>query len=145
LGRHGLPSSSIEIELTESIMVSHSEQVSNELRAIHALGVSVHLDDFGTGYSSLSTLQELDVDVLKVDKSFTNRLGQSKEGEIFFKAIISMAKALDMRVIAEGVETDQQLRALRLLECDEIQGYVFSRPLPPEEVVKYFEGRIEVE
>ncbi|WP_192805178.1 bifunctional diguanylate cyclase/phosphodiesterase [Noviherbaspirillum aerium] len=135
--RHGLPASLIEIELTESIMVSNAEQVYDQLTALHAMGVSVHLDDFGTGYSSLSILHKLDVDVLKIDRAFTAQLGTGKEGEILFKAIISMAKALDMRVVAEGVEHAEQLSVLQQLGCDEIQGYLVSRPLPAAEVQRF--------
>lgn len=134
LARHDLPASLIEVELTESTMVNNAEQVFDELRALHALGVAVHLDDFGTGYSSLSILHKLDVDVLKVDQAFTAQLGKTTEGEIFFRAIISMAKALGMRIIAEGVETYEQLRLLQDLGCDEIQGYLVSRPLPAEDI-----------
>jgi diguanylate cyclase (GGDEF)-like protein len=135
--RHGLPSSLIEIELTESIMVSNAEQVFDQLTALHAMGVSVHLDDFGTGYSSLSILHKLDVDVLKVDRAFTAQLGTGREGEILFKAIISMAKALNMRVVAEGVEHTGQLSLLQQLGCDEVQGYLVSRPLPPLEIRQF--------
>jgi len=135
--RHGLPPSLIEIELTESIMVSNAEQVFDQLTALHAMGVSVHLDDFGTGYSSLSILHKLDVDVLKVDRAFTAQLGTGREGEILFKAIISMAKALNMRVVAEGVEHAGQLGLLQQLGCDEVQGYLVSRPLPAPEVRQF--------
>jgi diguanylate cyclase (GGDEF)-like protein len=135
--RYGLSASLVEIELTESTMVSNAEQVFEELTALHAIGVSVHLDDFGTGYSSLSILHKLDVDVLKVDQAFTSQLGKSEEGEILFKAIISMAKALNMRVIAEGVETLEQLRLLQRLGCDEIQGYLVSKPLPAQEIFHF--------
>jgi EAL domain-containing protein (putative c-di-GMP-specific phosphodiesterase class I) len=101
-----------------------------EVAAINTLGIKIHIDDFGTGYSSLSLLRTLQMDVLKVDRSFTSQLGQNKQGEIFFKAIVSMAKALDMRVVAEGVETREQVRILQTLSCDEIQGYFASRPVP---------------
>ena len=115
-------------------MMGESSAVVAELVAIRALGVELLVDDFGTGYSSLSQLQRLDMDVLKVDRVFTEELGKSKEGEIFFKAIISMAHAIDMRVVAEGVETREQLLLLRALECDEIQGYFVSRPVPAEQM-----------
>lgn len=138
LARHDLPASLIEVELTESTMVNNAQQVFDELRALHALGVSVHLDDFGTGYSSLSILHKLDVDVLKVDQAFTAQLGKTTEGEIFFRAIISMAKALGMRIIAEGVETHEQLQLLHELGCDEIQGYLISKPLPADEVSRLY-------
>lgn len=137
--RHGLPPSLIEIELTESIMISNADQVFDQLTALHSMGVSVHLDDFGTGYSSLSILHKLDVDVLKIDRAFTAQLGTGREGEILFKAIISMAKALDMRVVAEGVEHAEQLAVLQQLGCDEVQGYLVSRPLPAAEVRQFLQ------
>jgi diguanylate cyclase (GGDEF)-like protein len=139
LRRHGIPAELIEIELTESIMANNAQQVYEELQALHAIGVSVHLDDFGTGYSSLSALHKLDVDVLKVDRAFTAQLGLGQEGEVFFGAIVSMAKALGMRVIAEGVETPQQLEILRRLGCDEVQGYLICKPLPAGEVTWFYE------
>jgi diguanylate cyclase (GGDEF)-like protein len=138
LRRHGVDARLLEIELTESIMANNAEQVHEELQALHALGVSVHLDDFGTGYSSLAALHRLDVDVLKVDRAFTAQLGAGDEGEVFFSAIVSMARALGMRVVAEGLETPRQLEALRRLGCDEVQGYLVSKPLPAEEVDRIY-------
>jgi diguanylate cyclase (GGDEF)-like protein len=135
LATHGIDPGLIEIELTESAMLGDVETIRAQVAAINKLGVKIHIDDFGTGYSSLSLLHMLNVDVLKVDRSFTSQLGKGKEGEIFFSAIVSMAKALDMRVIAEGVETAEQLRILRSLSCDEIQGYFASKPLPANAIV----------
>jgi diguanylate cyclase (GGDEF)-like protein/PAS domain S-box-containing protein len=130
LATHGIAPGLIEIELTESAMIGDAESILLEVAAINALGIKIHIDDFGTGYSSLSLLRTLNMDVLKVDRSFTSQLGQNKQGEIFFKAIVSMAKALDMRVVAEGVETQEQVQILQTLSCDEIQGYFASRPVP---------------
>ncbi|HCN88545.1 MAG TPA: GGDEF-domain containing protein, partial [Oxalobacteraceae bacterium] len=90
-------------------------------------------DDFGTGYSSLSQLQRLDMDVLKVDRAFTSALGQTNEAKVFFRAMVSMAHALSMSVVAEGVETIEQLRILQALRCDEVQGYYIARPMPAEQ------------
>jgi diguanylate cyclase (GGDEF)-like protein len=134
LEKYDVESQFLEVEITESAMMGESSLVIAELMAIRALGIELLVDDFGTGYSSLSQLQRLDMDVLKVDRVFTDELGKSKEGEIFYKAIISMAHALDMRVVAEGVETREQLMILRALECDEIQGYFVSRPVPSEQM-----------
>jgi diguanylate cyclase (GGDEF)-like protein len=130
----GISPSLIEIELTESTMMGDSDAVAAEVKAINAHGVRMHVDDFGTGYSSLSLLQKLDMDVLKIDRSFTAELDKSKEGEIFFQAIVAMAKALDMRVVAEGVETPAQLHLLQALSCDEVQGYLFSKPLAADDI-----------
>jgi diguanylate cyclase (GGDEF)-like protein len=134
LEQYRIPPVLLEIELTESAMMGDSDVVLKEIHAINALGVRIHVDDFGTGYSSLSLLHKLHMDVLKVDRAFTNQLGDGKDGKIFFAAIVSMAKALGMSVIAEGVETAEQLRILQALDCDEVQGYLVSPPLPADEV-----------
>lgn len=128
LTRHGVDPSYVEVELTESTMVKDPAKTSACIHALHSLGIRLLVDDFGTGYSSLAMLQELYFDILKVDKSFTRRLGVDQQGEILFGAIVTMAHALGMRVIAEGVESSQQLEILRRLECDEVQGYYSFRP-----------------
>lgn len=133
LVRHGVSPSLIELELTESIMMGDHADITAALTAIQQMGVKLLVDDFGTGYSSLSQLHRLDFDVLKVDQAFTARLEKTEEGSVFFKAIITMAHALGMRVVAEGVETMGQVRILKALQCDEIQGYFISQPLPPAE------------
>jgi diguanylate cyclase (GGDEF)-like protein len=122
----------IQIELTESTTLGDEASIIKELAAIRSLGIKLLIDDFGTGYSSLSQLQRLKMDTLKIDRSFLHELDRTREGEIFVKAIISMAHALGMDVIAEGVETEQQLRILRSLSCDEIQGHYFSKPVSSE-------------
>ncbi|WP_338762549.1 EAL domain-containing protein [Massilia sp. METH4] len=129
LERHGIPADRVEIELTESTMIRDPERTSEHLHAMHALGIRFLVDDFGTGYSSLSMLQQLDFDLLKVDKSFTQRLGHDGQGEILFTAIITMAHALGMKVVAEGVERPEQAVALSRLQCDELQGYYIATPL----------------
>jgi diguanylate cyclase (GGDEF)-like protein len=134
MARYGIETSLIEMEITESCMMAEDSTVANELAAIEALGIKLLVDDFGTGYSSLSQLQRLDLDVLKVDKAFTAQLCNGKEGEAFFMAILSMAHVLGMSVVAEGVETEAQLRVLQALSCNEIQGYLISRPVPAEEI-----------
>lgn len=130
LQRHDIPPALLEVEITESAMMGEQTDILNELAAIRALGVRLHVDDFGTGYSSLSQLQKLRMDVLKVDRAFTSALGHSREGRVFFQAIVSMAHALGMSVVAEGVETAEQLRILQELECNEVQGYLVARPMP---------------
>jgi diguanylate cyclase (GGDEF)-like protein len=134
LAKHGIPASLLEIELTESAMMRNIGDIFDELTAINEMGIKVHVDDFGTGYSSLSLLQRLDMDILKIDQAFTSQLGRGKDGEIFFTAIVSMAKALGMRVVAEGVETLEQLRILQTLSCDEVQGYYVAWPLPADNI-----------
>ncbi|WP_338763248.1 EAL domain-containing protein [Massilia sp. METH4] len=128
--RHGVRPELVEIELTESSMTADSAHVAESLENMQQLGIALAVDDFGTGYSSLSQLQRLDFDVLKVDKAFTAELERTREGSVFFTAIITMAHALGMRVVAEGVETAGQARQLKQLECDELQGYFVSMPLP---------------
>ncbi|MEB0014171.1 EAL domain-containing protein [Glaciimonas sp. Cout2] len=150
--RYGIDPSMVEIELTESCMMGEDLAIFTQLAALKSLGVKLLLDDFGTGYSSLSQLQRLDLDILKVDRAFTAKLGKSKEGEVFFMAIISMAHVLNMRVVAEGVETLEQLNILQALSCNEIQGYYISRPVSATEIEKLMhkrflfpEGTIEME
>jgi diguanylate cyclase (GGDEF)-like protein len=132
--KFNIPSELLEIELTESSMMGDHTDVLEQLSALKKMGIKLLVDDFGTGYSSLSLLQRLDMDVLKVDRSFTSDLGNSAEGEIFFNAIVSMAHALGMLVVAEGVENEDQLRILQSLSCDEIQGYYIARPMPADEI-----------
>ena len=132
MARHRIDAALLEVELTESCMLAADRPVAEQLAAIKALGVRLLVDDFGTGYSSLSQLQQLDLDVLKVDRAFTSQLGAGAQGVAFFRAIVSMAHVLEMSVVAEGVETEEELRLLRELACDEVQGYYISRPLPPD-------------
>jgi len=141
LARHATPPSLLEVEITESAMMGEQDHIHAQLAAIRALGVKLHLDDFGTGYSSLSQLQKLHMDVLKVDRAFTAELDGSPEGKVFFQAIVSMAHALGMAVVAEGVETAAQLRMLQELSCDEVQGYLIARPLPAPEMADLMRRR----
>lgn len=131
LERNQLSASLLEVEITESAVVDQSASTTRELDAIRALGIRLMIDDFGTGYSSLAQLHRLDVDVLKVDQAFTRSLAQNSEGELLYRAIVSMAAALDMYVVAEGVETLEQLRLLQAIGCNEIQGYIISPAVPP--------------
>ncbi|WP_338758923.1 EAL domain-containing protein [Massilia sp. METH4] len=142
LARHGIDAGCVEIELTESSMVVDPRRTADNLQAIHALGVKLLVDDFGTGYSSLSMLHNMAFDLLKVDKSFTSRLGVDENGEVFFRAIITMAHSLGMRVVAEGVETEEQARILEALQCDELQGFYLFRPVPAEELPHTLESPI---
>jgi diguanylate cyclase (GGDEF)-like protein len=139
--RHGLEAAQIEIEITESATMAAEGAGCTELAAIRALGVKLYVDDFGTGYSSLSQLKRLDMDGLKVDQSFTAQLGGGPEDLAFFTAIVSMAHAIGLRVVAEGVETAQQLQILQELRCDEVQGYYVSPPVPPEAAAQLLRKR----
>ena len=124
----------IEIEITESSMLGGGDLVSGQLAAIRQLGIKLLIDDFGTGYSSLSQLQRLEMDVLKIDRAFTSQLRNESDANVLFNAIVVMAHALGMRVVAEGVESVGQLRALQSMGCDEVQGFYVSRPLPAAEL-----------
>lgn len=124
----------LELELTEGIAMEDSERTLNVLNQLNTLGVRLSIDDFGTGYSSLSYLKKFKIDKLKIDQSFVRGLGSHPQDAAIITAIISMAKSLGFKTIAEGVETLEQLNFLIQHECDEIQGYYFSKPLPSNEV-----------
>jgi EAL domain-containing protein (putative c-di-GMP-specific phosphodiesterase class I) len=126
----------LEIEITESTMVDNTPIVLQELESIQKLGVRLMIDDFGTGYSSLAQLHRMDVDTLKVDQAFTQALSRGSEGELMYRAIVSMAAALKMCVVAEGVETLEQLRLLQTIGCDEVQGFIISRALPAADIMQ---------
>jgi diguanylate cyclase (GGDEF)-like protein/PAS domain S-box-containing protein len=122
----------LELELTESLVMENVSNSIQSLLAMRALGVTIAIDDFGTGFSSLSYLSKLPVDTLKIDRSFISDMVGSAEGLALVSVIIGLAHALKLKVVAEGVETDEQLRELKLLRCDEMQGYLFARPMPAE-------------
>ena len=126
---HGIDPTLLEIEVTESCLIEYDQEVKQRLEFLSGLGLKLLLDDFGTGYSSLSHLQEFQMDLLKVDRSFTSKLRAGRNGTALVSAIIAMAHALDMEVVAEGVETREQLCLLQALCCDEVQGYLVSKPV----------------
>ncbi|MBB5393862.1 MULTISPECIES: EAL domain-containing protein [unclassified Herbaspirillum] len=128
----GLPPASLELELTESLMMTDVEHAIGILGGLKELGVRLSIDDFGTGYSSLAYLKRFPIDVLKIDRSFVRDITIDADDAAITASIISLARHLKLRVIAEGVETDEQLDYLRHYGCDEIQGYLFSPPVPAE-------------
>ena len=138
LSRTGLPPEYLTLEITESALMEDAASALGVLRALKEIGVLLAIDDFGTGYSSLSYLQRFPLDVLKVDRLFVEALGVNAEGEEIVSAVINLAHALGLKVVAEGVETSEQLRILRSLECDLAQGFLFSKPLPAAEIVTAF-------
>jgi EAL domain-containing protein (putative c-di-GMP-specific phosphodiesterase class I) len=138
LARTGLPPEHLTLEITESALMSDATAALGVLRALKSLGVVLAIDDFGTGYSSLSYLQRFPLDILKVDQSFVDELGESPEAEEIVSAVIGLAHALGLKVVAEGVETKAQLEVLRAFGCDFAQGYLFSKPLPASEVAASF-------
>lgn len=122
----------LELELTESTLMTHAEVNIETLQRLNALGIRIAIDDFGTGYSSLSYLKRLPVDILKIDRSFVSELPDNRDGAAIVEAIIAMARSLGLHIIAEGVETAEQLEFLQMYKCNEVQGYYFSHPLPVE-------------
>jgi diguanylate cyclase (GGDEF)-like protein len=136
LHRFDIEPALIEVELTESVVIERSVVVTEELSILRRMGIKLMIDDFGTGYSSMAQLHSLDVDVLKVDRGFTQALSKGEEGKYLFHAIISMANALDLCVVAEGVETMEELTALQALSCDEVQGYLISKAVAADEMTQ---------
>jgi len=122
----------LELEITESLIMEDVKHNIASLQAIRAMGVSIAIDDFGTGFSSLSYLAKLPVDTLKIDRSFVIGMTAAPEGLALVSTIINLAHSLKLKVVAEGVETEEQSRLLRLLACDEMQGYLLSKPVPAE-------------
>jgi EAL domain-containing protein (putative c-di-GMP-specific phosphodiesterase class I) len=124
----GLPARRLELEITETAIIADKLRALHCLRQIKAMGVSVAIDDFGTGYSSLDTLQSFPFDKIKIDKSFLLRSEGSAQARAIIRAVLALGKSLDIPVLAEGVETESQLRVLEAEGCDEAQGYYFGRP-----------------
>jgi len=136
----GLPPKYLELELTESLIMSNAEGIVSMLRQLKDTGVKLSIDDFGTGYSSLSYLRHFPVYKLKVDRSFVRDITANADDAAITSTIISMAKSLNLKVIAEGVETEEQMRFLSKHRCDEVQGYYFSKPLRAEDFSKFARG-----
>ncbi len=130
----GLPASSLRLEITESAAMDDVDSALEILQQLKSLGVKTAIDDFGTGYSSLSYLGRLPVDTLKIDRSFVGRLGKDPESPAIVSTTVNLGRTLNLEVVAEGVETFEQLALLEELGCDLAQGYYFTRPLPPEDI-----------
>ncbi|CAM2140821.1 diguanylate cyclase [Pararobbsia alpina] len=141
----GLAPEYLEIELTESVIMTNAEEAAAMLNSLHDLGINLAIDDFGTGYSSLSYLKRFPVDRLKIDRSFVSDIGVSNDDETIITAIITLAHSLNLQVIAEGVETASQLRFLLARGCNEIQGYLFSEPVENTSIPELLEADGEVE
>jgi diguanylate cyclase (GGDEF)-like protein/PAS domain S-box-containing protein len=134
LGDAGLEARWLELEVTESLIMRDVQQAIDKMRELEAMGIGLSIDDFGTGYSSLAALKSFPISRLKIDKSFVRDLAHSSDDQAIARAIISLSHQLQMRVIAEGVETEQQRAFLAQYGCDEMQGYLFSKPVPPEDI-----------
>lgn len=138
----GLPAYCLELELTESILVGDANAMLETLRRLKSLGVQLAIDDFGTGYSSLAYLKRFPIDKLKIDQSFVRDVVEDADEAAIVHTIIQLGKSLKMTTIAEGVETEAQLAFLRVEGCREAQGYLFSRPLPPDDFYCYFKANV---
>ncbi|TVO75855.1 putative bifunctional diguanylate cyclase/phosphodiesterase [Sedimenticola selenatireducens] len=132
--KHGIPGSSLELEITENVLIQDMDQVVNQLRKLHANGVRIAVDDFGIGYSSLGYLQSLPLSTLKIDRSFISGIRASSSRNSIVTAIIAMSKELGLDIVAEGVETEIQHQQLKRLGCPNAQGFLFGRPMPKEHV-----------
>jgi len=141
LEESGLEPHCLELELTESIMIADTEIVLDIVRRLKALGVKLSLDDFGTGYSSLSYLKRFPLDKLKIDQSFIRDMTSDADNAAIVRAIIQLARTLNLRTLAEGVEDESTADHLRIHHCDEAQGFYFARPMPANEFLEYLKGK----
>jgi diguanylate cyclase (GGDEF)-like protein/PAS domain S-box-containing protein len=138
----GLDPNCLELELTETVLMKHADATASILKQLRARGVRLAVDDFGTGYSSLSYLRKFPIDALKIDQSFIRQITTSPDDTSIVTAVISMGRSLNLRVIAEGVETQEELAFLQKHQCDEAQGYYFSRPVIPAEFARLLRSGI---
>jgi EAL domain-containing protein (putative c-di-GMP-specific phosphodiesterase class I) len=132
----------LELELTESLIMQDSDRAVRTMKELQLLGVGLSIDDFGTGYSSLNALKRFPVSRLKIDKSFVENILEDQNDRAVAKAVISLGHQLNLRVIAEGVETERQVAFLRANDCDEIQGFIVSQPLPAAELTEFLSDRL---
>jgi EAL domain-containing protein (putative c-di-GMP-specific phosphodiesterase class I) len=139
--RCGFDPSRLQIEITENTLFNADGVVACSLRDLRSAGIKVALDDFGTGYSSLVHLRRLEVDKVKIDRSFVQHLGLSADSAAIVQAVANIGKTLGLVVTAEGVETEEQRLFLASTGCTELQGYAFSRPLSEAAIVEFFESR----
>jgi EAL domain-containing protein (putative c-di-GMP-specific phosphodiesterase class I) len=135
----GLDPRSLELEPTESVLMKLAESTQSILTTLRARGVQMAVDDFGTGYSRLSYLRKFPLDALKIDQSFVRQISSAPGDTTIVSAVINMARSLKLRAVAEGVETEEEVRFLQGQRCDEAQGYFFSKPLPPQEFAQLLE------
>jgi EAL domain-containing protein (putative c-di-GMP-specific phosphodiesterase class I) len=136
LDETGMSPDHLELEITESVIMQNADFAVSILNAISDLGIHISIDDFGTGYSSLAHLKRFSVNSLKIDKSFIREVDSSSKDAAIATAIIAMGNSLNLNVIAEGVETQSQLDFLKFNNCDQVQGYLFCRPMPPDELIE---------
>jgi EAL domain-containing protein (putative c-di-GMP-specific phosphodiesterase class I) len=139
LSKHAVPSSQLELEITESAMMTNLVKTVEKLNQLVQAGISISIDDFGTGYSSLSYLKKFPIRTLKIDRSFIRDLPHDLSDSQLVETIILMAHNLGISVVAEGVETEEQLEWLKHCGCEQIQGYFYSKPLPRDDFLTYVE------
>ena len=139
---YGVPHHAIELEITETGLMKDLQNVIPSLHRLNEIGVEISIDDFGTGYSSLAYLTTLPISELKIDRSFVRDLGMTPQSSAVVTAIIALARSLGLRVIAEGVENLRQMEVLHRLGCGVMQGFLFSRPQPPEDIEAWLEQTI---
>ena len=137
LAKSGMAPELLELEITESMVMQNVERAMRVLKAIKGLGVMLAIDDFGTGYSSMSLLKKFPIDVLKIDRSFVHDISTNSEDQAIADAIIALGRALELTIVAEGVETAEQEAFLRAHGCDQIQGFLISKPVPPDEFAAF--------
>jgi diguanylate cyclase (GGDEF)-like protein len=145
LREHEIDPQRLEIEMTESLLMEDTSTTRTMFESFENMGVRLAIDDFGTGHSSLSYLKRFNIDTLKIDKSFVQALPGNPEDLAISTAVIAMARSMNLSVVAEGVETAEQAQTLRDLKCDEIQGYLLSRPLPGSDLARWLEERLRQE
>lgn len=142
LNKYCISPDEIELEITETILIDDFKEITAKLKELRDIGIKISMDDFGTGYSSLSYLKGLPVDTLKIDKSFIDTVTTDENSRIITETIVYMVKKLGLESIAEGVETKEQYDFLKSIECDNIQGFYFGKPMPPEKIEKLIEESI---
>jgi EAL domain-containing protein (putative c-di-GMP-specific phosphodiesterase class I) len=138
--RYRIKPDQVELELTETALIDDPDTSERALKAFKSLGFSLSLDDFGTGYASLRELNRLPIDELKIDRSFIADLGSRPEARKIVVGVVAMAHSMGIRVIAEGVETKEQEAILRRIGCDNVQGYLYARPMPANEFAHFVVG-----
>ena len=140
LARHRFPSAGLQLEITESLLLSDFDQAEERLLRFRGLGIRIALDDFGTGYSSLAYIRRLPLDAIKIDRSFARDISSDRQGQDVIRAIIQLARALNLAVVTEGVETESQALRLTGCGCSVLQGYLFGRPMPLHALMQVLEA-----
>jgi EAL domain-containing protein (putative c-di-GMP-specific phosphodiesterase class I) len=133
----GLDPKALELEITESVLIQNADKSEKILESVAELGVSIALDDFGTGYSSLAYLKRFPIHTLKIDRNFVKGLPDKRDDVAIIDAILALARSLGIKVVAEGVETEEQHAFLRDHHCHQMQGFLFARPMPSEELDRW--------